>query len=134
MIYVPHLAAEDAVSAGRSTICSTPPAQPQNQHQRREPDSAFAVAQAFAHPQARFLYEKMWQTTLTRGSLGGRLTGGINYVSYAGIHCAMAMGVVSSSSHSSEHGLPVMSKPHHLNDAAAIVVCSCACILDFLDG
>ena len=53
--------------------------------------------QAFAHPQARFLYEKMWQRTLTRSSLVGRLSGGINYVSYAGIHCAMAMGMVSES-------------------------------------
>jgi hypothetical protein len=50
--------------------------------------------QAFAHPQARFLYEKMWQVSPRSRSVGGRLLGRINYVSYAGIHSAMAMGVV----------------------------------------
>lgn len=57
---------------------------------------ATAVVQAFAHPQARFLYEKMWQVSPRRRSPAGRLIGGINYVSYGGIHSAMAMGVVSS--------------------------------------
>lgn len=52
------------------------------------------ATQAFAHPQARFLYEKMWQVSPRRSSIRGRLLGRINYVSYAGIHSAMAMGVV----------------------------------------
>ena len=52
------------------------------------------ATQAFAHPQARFLYEKMWQVSPRSGSVRGRLLGRINHMSYAGIHCAMAMGVV----------------------------------------
>ena len=56
--------------------------------------SLFPVPQAFAHPQARFLYEKMWQVSPRSGSLRGRLLGRINYASYGGIHSAMALGVV----------------------------------------
>jgi sterol 3beta-glucosyltransferase len=55
-----------------------------------QPETA---TRAFAHPQARFLYEKMWQVSPRSGSVRGRLLGRINHMSYAGIHCAMAMGV-----------------------------------------
>jgi hypothetical protein len=54
--------------------------------------------QDFAHPQARFLWEKMMQASPAQCSLAGRFMGAINRVSYTGIHNAMAMGVVRSSS------------------------------------
>ncbi len=51
-------------------------------------------SQDFAHPQARFLHEKMWQLSPRRGSTKAYLLGCINRVSYTAIQSAMAMGVV----------------------------------------